>query len=133
MIGRTALLIALVMGVLMIANGTIMILAPEPWYWQVPGVPDRGPFNQHFVRDIGINYALIGASFILGVHYRQHRWVFWLAATAWLGGHALFHVWEVIVGICSPAAMLEDFAGVTLPALVGCWLVFLARRETTSD
>ena len=129
MIKNGALITAVIMGLLMLVNGTAMTVAPEAWYWAVPGVPDRGPFNQHFVRDIGINYALIGAGFILGARYLQHRLVFWLVPTAWLAGHAVFHVWEVMVGICGPEALIEDFAGVTLPALIGIGLVIAARRD----
>ena len=132
MSARLPLIVASVLGVLLLINATLMLVAPEPWYWQIPGVPDRGPFNQHFVRDIGIIYALMGASFILGARRPADRTLLWLAPTTWLAGHALFHVWEVIVGICSPSAMLEDFAGVTLPALIGLWLWRTARGQAAS-
>jgi hypothetical protein len=37
-----------------IANGVWMLFAPESWYYHLPaGVPDTGPFNHHFVQDIG--------------------------------------------------------------------------------
>jgi hypothetical protein len=38
-------------------------------------------------------------------------------------------VWEVLAGICSPQALIEDFAGVTLPALVAIGLALWARRQ----
>jgi uncharacterized protein YjeT (DUF2065 family) len=114
---------------LTIGNGTYMTLAPEAWYWAVPGVADRGPFNQHFVRDIGILYVLIGVGVALGWTWTRHRLALWSAAAAWLTGHAMFHVWEVLAGICSPQALIEDFAGVTLPALVAIGLALWARRQ----
>ena len=46
----------------------------------------------------------------------------------WLVGHALLHVWEVLVGICGPASLVEDFAGVTLPAFASLVLLAYARR-----
>ncbi|MEM9623476.1 MAG: hypothetical protein AAF993_17655, partial [Pseudomonadota bacterium] len=52
--------VAMLLGVLMLGNGIFMLFGPESWYWLVPGVPDRGPFNQHFVRDIGFIYGLMG-------------------------------------------------------------------------
>jgi len=49
----------------------------------------------------------------------HRRRALWAAATAWLIAHALFHLWEVAVGICTPSVILRDFPAVTLPALIG--------------
>lgn len=125
--------IAILLGLAALGNGIFMTVAPESWYWLVPGVPDRGPFNQHFLRDIGINYMLIGAAFIYGAMYAKHRLVLWLMPTAWLTGHAIFHVWEVLVGICGPESLIVDFGGVTLPALLGLGLIYASYRLQTSE
>lgn len=125
--------IALLLGVAMLANGVFMTVAPEAWYWSVPGVPDRGPFNQHFIRDIGFIYMLGGAAFIYGGIYPANRVMLWLVPTAWLTVHAMFHVWEVIVGICGPEALIVDFGGVTLPALLGIALIYWSHRANTSE
>lgn len=124
--------VALVLALAMLANGIFMAAAPESWYWLVPGVPDRGPFNQHFVRDIGFIYALGGAAFAYGAIYSQQRLLIWSLPTAWLVVHAGFHVWEVIVGICGPESLIEDFAGVTVPALLGLLLIYGSRRTPAS-
>jgi hypothetical protein len=126
---RIVVTTALLLGFLMVVNGTWQLIAPEGWYWAIPGVPDRGPFNQHFVRDLGIIYALTGIGLIMGALRPQQRFGYWWAPTFWLTGHALFHVWEVIVGICGPSSLLEDFAGVTLPALLTLSLLNYARRH----
>ena len=42
--------------VLLAANGLFMLLAPHAWYPAVPGVTETGPYNPHFVRDIGAAY-----------------------------------------------------------------------------
>lgn len=120
--------VALLLGFIMLVNGTWQLVAPEGWYWAIPGVPDRGPFNQHFVRDIGIVYALTGIGLIMGAVQPAQRFGYWWAPTLWLVGHALFHVWEVLVGICGPASLIEDFAGVMLPALITLTLLVYARR-----
>lgn len=119
---------ALLLGLSSIVNGTLMVLTPESWYWLVPGVPDRGPFNQHFVRDIGFLYLLMGAAFIYGTLVDKYRKALWSISAAWLTVHAVFHVWEVAVGICGPKSLIEDFTGVTLPALVALWLVYTNHR-----
>jgi len=120
--------LALLLGLAAMGNGVFMILAPETWYWLVPGVPDRGPFNQHFLRDIGMIYLLIGVAFIYGAIYLRYRLLLWLLPTAWLVAHALFHIWEVLVGICGPESLLEDFSGVTVPALLAVWLLYSSGR-----
>ncbi len=121
--------VAVLLGVSLIANGIYQLVAPESWYWMVPGVPDRGPFNQHFVRDIGIVYALCGVSLVLGGLNPDQRFAYWLGPAAWLAGHEIFHIWEVIVGICGPATLLEDFAGVALPAIIVVTLLVVTRGD----
>ena len=93
-----------------------------------------GPFNQHFVRDIGLIFLLLGAAFLLGAVRADVRVASWGAASIWLAGHALFHVWEVAVGICGPSALARDFPAVTLPAIAGLaitvWAMADVRNET---
>ena len=133
MANRLAAGIAVLLGLLALANGVFMTAAPESWYWLVPGVPDRGPFNQHFVRDIGFIYLLIGTVFVYGAVYIKHRLHLWLLPTAWLVLHAIFHVWEVVVGICGPESLAEDFGGVTLPALLAIGLTYHSYSMRTDD
>ena len=125
--------IALLLGLAALGNGVFMTVAPESWYWMVPGVPDRGPFNQHFVRDIGFIYMLIGAVFIYGAIYTKHRLQLWVLPTAWLVLHAIFHIWEVVVGICGPESLVEDFGGVTLPALLAAGLVYHSYKNPQNE
>ncbi len=50
--------------VFMVANGLWMLVAPEPWCSELPAaVPDTGPFNPHFVRDVGVSFAVLGVGF----------------------------------------------------------------------
>lgn len=115
---RIVLGIAILLGTGAIANGIFMLISPVNWYFAVPGVTTTGPFNQHFIRDIGLIFIGVGAAFLLGAMRPVYRTVCWGAAATWLSGHALFHFWEVAVGICGPSALLRDFLAVTLPALL---------------
>jgi len=117
-VSRVVLGIAILLGVGAVANGVFMLASPVSWYFAVPGVTTTGPFNQHFVRDIGLIFLGVGTAFLLGAARPIHRSVSWGAAAIWLSGHALFHVWEVAVGICGPSALLRDFPAVTLPAVL---------------
>lgn len=127
---RLCLATAYALGAGALANGLFMLLAPSAWYFAVPGVTTTGPFNQHFIRDIGFVFLFVGAAFAIGAARAHVRVVLWASATAWLAGHALFHFWEVAVGICAPAAIPRDFAGVTLPALLGALLTAWAYLDT---
>lgn len=110
-------------GLFLFANGLFMLFAPLAWYHFVPGVTHTGPFNQHFIRDIGLIQMFLGAAFGVGMMIRPTgRFVLWAAATSWLIAHATLHLWEVAVGICSPSTILRDFPAVTLPALIGVTL-----------
>lgn len=114
-------------------NGLFMIIAPLAWYELVPGVTDTGFFNQHFVRDIGMIQLFLGIAFAIGAVVPERRIGLWAAATAWLCAHALFHFWEVAVGICAPSVIPRDFPAVTMPALFGIvltlWAIRHARKE----
>jgi uncharacterized protein YjeT (DUF2065 family) len=117
-------------GLLLSVNGLFMLVAPLAWYDLVPGVTDTGFFNQHFIRDIGIIQLFLGAAFGIGMLRPEYRIGLWAAATLWLGAHAVFHLWEIAVGICSPSAFLRDFPAVTLPAIIGAVLTLWAIRQT---
>lgn len=123
--------LATLLGLAAFSNGLLMTFYPESWYWLVPGVPGRGPFNQHFVRDIGINYLLIGLAFVAGSLFVKQRLALWVMPTAWLTGHAIIHVWEVMVGICGTLSLIQDLPGVTVPALLALSLLYASYRDST--
>jgi hypothetical protein len=52
--------VAIGLGLALAANGLLMLLDPAGWYALAPGVPETGPLNLHFVRDIGCAYILTG-------------------------------------------------------------------------
>jgi hypothetical protein len=124
--------VAALLGVALVANGIFMLVSPENWYFAVPGVTSTGPFNQHFLRDIGLIFLLLGGAFVVGAARPQLRVLLWAAPTIWLLGHALFHVWEVAVGICPPSAIARDFPAVTLPAIIGVALTIWAIGNARS-
>ena len=58
--------IAALLGVALTANGVFMLVAPADWYVAVPGVTATGPFNHHFLRDIGLIFLLLGGALLVG-------------------------------------------------------------------
>ena len=126
---QVCIALALILGIGALANGGFMLVSPTGWYFAVPGVTTTGPFNQHFIRDIGIIFLFLGAAFLTGAARPEFRIVLWSAASLWLCCHALFHFWEVAVGICGSSALVRDFPAVTLPALIGVALTLWAIRD----
>ncbi|ATB27627.1 hypothetical protein [Melittangium boletus] len=120
---------ARVLGLGLLANGIYMLVSPGSWYVAVPGVITTGPFNQHFLRDIGLIFLLLGTAFLLGASRPGARTILWSTATFWLCGHALFHFWEVGAGICGPSAIPRDFPAVTLPAIIGVVLSLWSAKD----
>ena len=116
-------------GLFLSLNGLFMLVAPAVWYEFVPGVTDTGFYNQHFIRDIGIIQLFLGLAFGIGMFRPERRIGLWAAATLWLSAHAVFHLWEVAVGICSPSVILRDFPAVSLPAIIGAMLTLWAIRH----
>jgi hypothetical protein len=128
MLKTVCVYLALALGAGALFNGLFMLLDPWRWYLSVPGVTTTGLFNQHFIRDIGLIFLLLGGAFTLGAVRETYRVVLWSGVAVWLCGHALFHFWEVAVGICSPPALARDFPAVTLPAILACFLALWAWR-----
>jgi hypothetical protein len=120
-------------GMFLFGNGLFMLVAPLTWYEVVPGVTHTGPFNQHFVRDIGLIQMFLGAVFGFGIIWPASRLALWAAATSWLVAHAVLHLWEVAVGICSPSAIPRDFPAVTLPAIIGAVLTLWAINHSRAE
>jgi len=124
--------VAGLLSIILFANGVVMLINPALWYTEVPGVARTGAFNQHFIRDIAILYLIIGSALLGGVLRREYSVMLWGASGLWLSCHAIFHVWEVAVGICGPELLINDFPAVSLPALISVGLTLWAWRNSPS-
>ena len=83
--------IAAILAVLNTANGLAMLFASSIWWANVPGVPETGPLNLHFVQDVGAAFLVAG----LALAARAWRPIYWPAAVAgsgFLAAHALIHL-----------------------------------------
>jgi hypothetical protein len=108
-----------ILGILNLANGLWMLSAPESWYLHLPAaVPDTGPLNVHFVRDIGAAFCTIGLALCVAApRAPRHRGVI-LAASVFFGLHAVIHVVDMVSGRLHHSHWLIDFPGVFLPAII---------------
>jgi hypothetical protein len=113
-----------------VANGLWMMFNPAGWYVGVPAaVPDFGPLNTHFVRDIGAAYFTLGAG-LVWASLRPSGRVFGVGvATIFYVLHAAGHVLDTASGHVGPEHWLLDFPAIYLPtlALIAAWVALLRR------
>ena len=74
-----------------VLNGVAMLVAGPLWYRTVPGVPDTGPFNPHFVQDIGAAFLVAGLA-LAARTWRPRYWPAAIAGAGFLAAHALIHL-----------------------------------------
>jgi hypothetical protein len=120
-------ILAIVLGALMAANGVFMFVDPPSWYAAVPGVPDTGPLNLHFVRDIGIAYGVAGVAIIWGP--LGGGWRATALGAAFLALHSLLHIGETIMGHHRDV-LLNEVLAVHVPAWLAVAIAYLQRRQT---
>ena len=125
--GPLARILLTALGFGAIGNGLFMLLDAERWYGLVAA--GTGPFNVHFVRDIGAAYLTAGVALVWAARRPALRGPLAATAALFLGLHALTHVFEVATGVTSPGHLLEDLPGVHLPALLIGWLAVASLRR----
>jgi hypothetical protein len=122
--------VAAIMGAGGAANGIFMLAAPALWYDSVPGLPHTGPFNPHFVADIGVAYIVASLALVA----RAWRPVYWPAAAAgaaFMIGHALIHVLDVMMERTGNVSV--DVWLVIVPALLAAWAAWPERAERSAQ
>ncbi|OQW60457.1 MAG: hypothetical protein A4S17_00775 [Proteobacteria bacterium HN_bin10] len=119
-------MLAALLGLFHGANGLTMLLAPYPWYTRTPGAADTGPFNLHFVADIGFAFLASGLTF-LAFAWRPRLKLAAFGASGFLVFHALVHLWDATHGHANH--LLVDLGAVALPALLGLAITFPAKGE----
>jgi len=101
-------------------QGAAIIAAPFRFYLEAPGVAETGPFNPHFVVDVGVAFLVSGVVLAAGV-WRRDPWLA-TAGAAFPALHAVFHVYLWVAGgfRCTPLEGFE-FAAIVVPAILAVW------------
>jgi hypothetical protein len=108
-----------IVGIGSIANGLWMLFDPGHWYEHLPaGVPDTGPLNAHFVRDIGCAFLAVGFAVVAAWRRPEWRPPLVPAAAAFFVMHAGLHVHDTARGLLESDHWWLDAPGVYLPAIV---------------
>lgn len=111
------------------ANGLFMITAPDFWYQMIPGVRETGPFNEHFAIDIGIAFLAAAASLALAARANCDPARLWPGAV-FLGGHAIFHLLEMVAHGPAASVVMRDFALVVVPQLAPLAILFIQQSQS---
>ncbi len=120
----------LLLGLLSLGNAVWMLVGPLHWYHELPaGVPDFGPFNPHFVRDIGCAYATIGVALGWAALAPRRRFALVAVSAVFYLAHAALHVFDTLRAAVELDHVLLDFPGVYLPAIVLLRAAMIARRR----
>ncbi|HEV2548500.1 MAG TPA: hypothetical protein VGU20_14260 [Stellaceae bacterium] len=118
-----------------VANGLFMVVAPAAWYGFIPGVANSGPFNPHFVRDIGCAYLVAGGGLLWFAFDGRARAAAVIAA-GFLTLHALVHLLDWAADRESLMQLAIDAPTVLVP---GAFIFKIARpgsaffKERTYD
>ncbi len=119
-------------GLVVSANGIVMLFASLPWYDAVPGVPATGPFNPHFVKDIGAAYLTAGLGVLWFAANPRQGWPALCAAALFLTLHAAIHVYDAACGTSALADVQRDLVGVYVLALIPLALALFRKPKETA-
>jgi hypothetical protein len=107
-----------------------MLARPVGWYHDLPAaVPDFGPLNEHFVRDIGAAFAVQGVALVWAALVPAWRVPLVAPVALFAVLHALAHVYDTARGLVGPAHWLIDLPAVYVPALLMATFLWLLARQ----
>lgn len=122
---RTAALA--IWGLLSLGNALWMLADPAGWYASIDGVPNTGPYNHHFVRDIGVAYLTLALLVAGAIRWPGAAVPLLSAVTLYLALHALLHVWDIAAARLPAEHLLVDLPGVFAPPFISAALTWWAR------
>lgn len=117
-----ARILAWLQAAILSANGLAMLFVGGWWYGVAPGVTATGPYNPHFVRDIGAAYLVAGFSHAAFALRPRQAWPALAAAAGFLTLHAAIHVFDAVCGTRPLQDFARDLAGIYLPTLIALGL-----------
>ncbi|WP_424630847.1 hypothetical protein [Bradyrhizobium sp. SYSU BS000235] len=90
-------LIAIILAITTTLNGVVMLVNGPLWYASLPGVTDTGPYNPHFVLDIGAAFLVAGIALGVGT-WRPAYWPAAVTGAAFIALHGLIHLVAIASG-----------------------------------
>ena len=122
-------ILAGVLGAVAALNGLFMLADGPRWYEVVPGVTHTGPFNPHFIADIGAAFLAAGGALIARA-WRPALWPAAVAGAAFIGLHGIIHIVDLATGRSHQPAV--DFGLIVFPAALTLWAAFPDKGESNA-
>jgi hypothetical protein len=119
-------ILAVLLGVMMAGNGAVMLAAGRWWYGVVPGVVTTGPYNPHFVKDIGATYLVVGLGLFWFAARPRQGWPALVAGAVFLTLHGFIHIADAIASPICGQDLMRDTPGVFAPAIIAVGLALAA-------
>lgn len=114
-------LIATILAITNALNGAAMLANGPFWYASVPGAADTGPYNPHFVLDIGAAFLVAGIALGVGT-WRPAYWPAAVTGAAFIALHGLIHLVSIAAGHNHHAAF--DLLAVVIPSALALYCAF---------
>ena len=118
--------IAIVLALFAVLNGVAMLFAGAAWYAAVPGASETGPYNPHFVQDIGAAFLVAGLA-LAARAWRPRYWPAAVAGAGFLAVHALIHLGMIVSG--HDHHVQTDLLAVVLPSSLALYSAFPNQGE----
>ena len=97
-------------------TGLYIAVLPHDFYLNAPGAQPTGPYNMHFLRDVG--FAFLSSSVAIGYGIYSGVKPVMVFGALWLLIHGLFHLTLWIVhGMQLDSAAMIDMVVVSIPAV----------------
>ena len=128
--GFARIWIARLLAALLAANAAYMLLDAAGWYQAVPGVVATGPFNHHFVGDIGLAFLAASVALLAGSLRPGRLAAMALPAAIFLAGHASLHLVGYGLHAQSGGTLGTDLFAIHLPAVLTIWLALPAPPKS---
>lgn len=92
-------LVLLLFGLGNVGNALWMLVSPMSWYLKVPAsVPDFGPLNEHFVRDLGAMFLVAGTLLLYSAFVGSWRKSAVVFNLGWYAVHSFIHIYDTLRG-----------------------------------
>ena len=77
------------LAVYFLLTGIYILVLPEVFFRNTPGLAAMGPFNMHFIRDVALTFLVSGGAMLWGALNRNRAAL--ICGAAWPFLHALYH------------------------------------------
>ena len=119
--------LAAILAIPALINGLTMLVDGPFWYANVPGVTDTGPFNPHFVQDIGLAFVAAGLA-LAARAWRPRYWPAAVAGAGFLAAHGVLHLVMIAGGHSHQPGF--DISVIILPAALALYAAFPSKGES---